>query len=372
MVREHLFDRGCAAHASLARHVGPTISVEPTRCLWCGRQHATTRLSIGQWRRQVLDTSPSVATSAVAVAAAGARAVQRARGTLTASPRRAPSSGLPRLRREERPSMCFGRGEMRVAEGRRPEKHEEHDDAEGPQVDLRAREESRQRSPQWTSRLRSPLRRKAAGESGDGSTFGRCASELCPDRSSTSGAAKPGVPHGEYATRERAGEASFAFDKPKSVLGWEGSDRVGHARAGERRVGSREKHTTARRSQRLRWRRAARRLEARGHSFARPAPSKSTFSGFRSRWTTPMRCNAARPEAISQTTFRACASGNFPWRSSSPSRVPPDSSSRTSCTSVDVSKESTNCAWLPSRRGGGAQWRGGGGGGSTPERDWGV
>ena len=56
--------------------------------------------------------------------------------------------------------MCFGRGEMRVAEGRRPEKHEEHDDAEGPQVDLRAREESRQRSPQWTSRLRSPLRRK--------------------------------------------------------------------------------------------------------------------------------------------------------------------------------------------------------------------
>ena len=115
--------------------------------------------------------------------------------------------------------MCFGRGEMRVAEGRRPEKHEEHDDAEGPQVDLRAREESRQRSPQWTSRLRSPLRRKAAGESGDGSTFGRCASELCPDRSSTSGAAKPGVPHGEYATRERAGEASFAFDKPKSVLG---------------------------------------------------------------------------------------------------------------------------------------------------------
>ena len=43
--------------------------------------------------------------------------------------------------------MCFGRGEMRVAEGRRPEKHEEHDDAEGPQVDLRAREESRQRSP---------------------------------------------------------------------------------------------------------------------------------------------------------------------------------------------------------------------------------
>ena len=72
--------------------------------------------------------------------------------------------------------MCFGRGEMRVAEGRRPEKHEEHDDAEGPQVDLRAREESRQRSPQWTSRLRSPLRRKAAGESGDGSTFGRCAS----------------------------------------------------------------------------------------------------------------------------------------------------------------------------------------------------
>lgn len=33
--------------------------------------------------------------------------------------------------------MCFGRGEMRVAEGRRPEKHEEHDDAEGPQVDLR-------------------------------------------------------------------------------------------------------------------------------------------------------------------------------------------------------------------------------------------
>ena len=268
--------------------------------------------------------------------------------------------------------MCFGRGEMRVAEGRRPEKHEEHDDAEGPQVDLRAREESRQRSPQWTSRLRSPLRRKAAGESGDGSTFGRCASELCPDRSSTSGAAKPGVPHGEYATRERAGEASFAFDKPKSVLGWEGSDRVGHARAGERRVGSREKHTTARRSQRLRWRRAARRLEARGHSFARPAPSKSTFSGFRSRWTTPMRCNAARPEAISQTTFRACASGNFPWRSSSPSRVPPDSSSRTSCTSVDVSKESTNCAWLPSRRGGRAQWRGGGGGGSTPERDWGV
>ena len=166
--------------------------------------------------------------------------------------------------------MCFGRGEMRVAEGRRPEKHEEHDDAEGPQVDLRAREESRQRSPQWTSRLRSPLRRKAAGESGDGSTFGRCASELCPDRSSTSGAAKPGVPHGEYATRERAGEASFAFDKPKSVLGWEGSDRVGHARAGERRVGSREKHTTARRSQRLRCRRAARRLEARGHSFARP------------------------------------------------------------------------------------------------------
>ena len=129
--------------------------------------------------------------------------------------------------------MCFGRGEMRVAEGRRPEKHEEHDDAEGPQVDLRAREESRQRSPQWTSRLRSPLRRKAAGESGDGSTCGRCASELCPDRSSTSGAAKPGVPHGEYATRERAGEASFAFDKPKSVLGWEGSDRVGHARAGE-------------------------------------------------------------------------------------------------------------------------------------------
>ena len=47
----------------------------------------------------------------------------------------------------------------------------------------------------------------------------RSTSELCPERSNTSGAAKPGVPHGEYATRERAGEASCAFDKPKSVLG---------------------------------------------------------------------------------------------------------------------------------------------------------
>ena len=70
--------------------------------------------------------------------------------------------------------MCFGRGEMRVAEGRRPEKHEEHDDAEGPQVDLRAREESRQRSPQWrrhpcprrrTSMPSSPPPRRCMGHS---------------------------------------------------------------------------------------------------------------------------------------------------------------------------------------------------------------